>query len=39
MERLCTELHICSQFDSSLLSLQWHFKDYLERLEKIKATP
>ena len=26
MERLCTELHICSQFDSSLLSLHSHFR-------------
>ena len=36
MKRLCIELHICSQFDSSLISLQWHFKRNLLQLRKQK---
>ena len=36
MERLCTELLICSQFDSSLLSLQSHFKTAPYQQKKIQ---
>ena len=34
MECLCTELHICSQFDSSLLSLQWHYKPFTPKSDQ-----
>ena len=39
MKRLCIELHICSQFDSSLISLQWHFNTSFTLLSITLSVP